>query len=143
MDDLISRQAAIDAVRRLQTYKLSEGDDMLLVDKAEVQTELMMLPSAQQWIPVTEQLPEGKEKHWEDGEYPDTYYESDPVLVWARYTGYKVDEFFGIGTCYMSSPSSDAFDWDGTGFGDYDLSHQFIKVLAWMPLPAPWKGGET
>lgn len=47
MADLIERQAAIDAVRRLQTYKFSESDDMVLVDKAEVQTELMMLPSAQ------------------------------------------------------------------------------------------------
>lgn len=47
MADLIERQAAIDAVRRLQTYKLSESDDMVLVDKAEVQTELMMLPAAQ------------------------------------------------------------------------------------------------
>lgn len=47
MNNMISRQDAIDAVRRLQTYKLSEGDDMLLVDKAEVQTELMMLTSAQ------------------------------------------------------------------------------------------------
>ena len=44
---LISRQAALEKVRTMQTYKLSEGDDMLLVDKAEVQTELMMLPSAQ------------------------------------------------------------------------------------------------
>lgn len=41
------RQAAIDAVRVMQTYKLSEGDDMLLVDQAEVMTELMMLPSAE------------------------------------------------------------------------------------------------
>lgn len=41
------RQAAIDAVRAMQTYKLSEGDDMLLVDQAEVMTELMMLPSAE------------------------------------------------------------------------------------------------
>lgn len=47
MTDLIDRQVAIDAVRRLQTYKLSEGDDMVLVDKAEVQTELMMLPAEQ------------------------------------------------------------------------------------------------
>ena len=44
---LISRQAALEKVRTMQTYKLSEGDDMLLVDKAGVQTELMMLPSAQ------------------------------------------------------------------------------------------------
>lgn len=47
MDDSISRQAALDAIRSMQTYKLHEGDDMLLVDKAEVQTELMRLPSAQ------------------------------------------------------------------------------------------------
>lgn len=47
MDDLISRQAAIDAVRRLQTYKLHEDDDMILVDKADVQTELMLLPPAE------------------------------------------------------------------------------------------------
>ena len=43
--DLISREDAIDAVRTMQTYKLFEGDDMILVDKAEVQTMLMMLPS--------------------------------------------------------------------------------------------------
>ena len=57
MSDLISRQAALEKVRAMQTYKLFVGDDMILVDKAEVQTELMMLPSAQperkkgKWIP--------------------------------------------------------------------------------------------
>jgi len=47
MNDLISRQAALEKVRTMQTYKLFMGDDMILVDKAEVQTELMMLPPAQ------------------------------------------------------------------------------------------------
>ena len=46
-DDSISRRAAIDALRAMQTYKLFAGDDMLLIDQAEAQTELMMLPSAQ------------------------------------------------------------------------------------------------
>lgn len=46
MADYIERQASLDVVRNLQTYKLSEGDDMLLVDMAETQTELMLLPSA-------------------------------------------------------------------------------------------------
>ena len=45
--DLISRQMAIDALRKMQTYKLFSGDDMLLIDQAEAQTELMMLPSAE------------------------------------------------------------------------------------------------
>lgn len=47
MKDLIERQAAIDALRAMQTYKLFAGDDMLLIDQAGAQTELMMLPSAQ------------------------------------------------------------------------------------------------
>ena len=44
--DCISRQAAIDALRAMQTYKLFAGDDMLLIDQAGAQTELMLLPPA-------------------------------------------------------------------------------------------------
>ena len=57
MSDLISRQQAVDALRKMQTYKLFAGDDMLLIDQAEAQTELMMLPPAEperktgRWIP--------------------------------------------------------------------------------------------
>ena len=47
MQDLISRQAAIDALRAMQTYKLFAGDDMLLIDQAGAQTELMLLPPIQ------------------------------------------------------------------------------------------------
>ena len=45
--DCISRQAAIDALRAMQTYKLFAGDDMLLIDQAGAQTELMLLPPIQ------------------------------------------------------------------------------------------------
>ena len=52
--DCISRQAAIEALRAMQTYKLFAGDDMLLIDQAGAMTELMMLPSAEsksgRWI---------------------------------------------------------------------------------------------
>ena len=63
--DLISRKAAIDALRAMQTYKLFAGDDLLLIDQAGAQTELMMLPPAQpkqQWIPCSERLPD--EDNW-------------------------------------------------------------------------------
>ena len=53
--DTVSREDAIEAVRSLQTYKLDERDDMLLVDLADVQTELMMMPPAE---------PERKTGHW-------------------------------------------------------------------------------
>ena len=45
--DCISRQQAVDALRKMQTYKLFSGDDMLLIDQAGAQTELMLLPPAQ------------------------------------------------------------------------------------------------
>lgn len=45
--DCISRQAAVDALRAMQTYKLFAGDELLLIDQAGAQTELMMLPAAQ------------------------------------------------------------------------------------------------
>ena len=46
-EDAISRQQMLEKIRTMQTYKLAFGDDMILIDKAQVQTELMMLPSAQ------------------------------------------------------------------------------------------------
>jgi hypothetical protein len=55
MGKLIDADAALEAIRTLQTYKLFAGDDMVLIDKAQVQTELMGLPSAQ---------PEHKTGHW-------------------------------------------------------------------------------
>lgn len=45
MDDTISRQAAIDAIRKCSVKEVTPA--FMLVDKAEVMTEFMMLPSAQ------------------------------------------------------------------------------------------------
>ena len=47
MQDLISRQAAIEKVRQLNAVVSPISDDVLLVDKAEAITELMILPSAE------------------------------------------------------------------------------------------------
>ena len=67
--DCISRQQAIDALRAMQTYKLGAGEDMLLIDQAEAQTELMMLPLAK---------PERPRGHWvEIGDEPYDEWECD------------------------------------------------------------------
>ena len=44
---LIDADAALETIRTMQTYKLFAGDDTILIDKAQVQTELMMLPPVQ------------------------------------------------------------------------------------------------
>lgn len=46
-DDTISRQAALDAIRNIRALKGTFDGEILLIDKAEAQTELMMLPAAQ------------------------------------------------------------------------------------------------
>ena len=50
MDDTISRQMATDALRKMQTYKLFQGDDVLLIDQAGAMTELMLLPPVEPQI---------------------------------------------------------------------------------------------
>jgi len=45
MDDTIYRQAAIDAVRKCSVKEVTPA--YMLINKAEVMTELMMLPSAE------------------------------------------------------------------------------------------------
>ena len=57
MGDLISRQAAIDVVRKCQVVEVAPA--YMLIDKAEVMTDLMLLPSAQ---------PERKTGRWIYGE---------------------------------------------------------------------------
>lgn len=66
---LIDRQAALEAIGTIQTYKLFSGDDMILIEKAQVEKELMMLPSIQ---------PEHKTGHWvEIGDEPYDEWECD------------------------------------------------------------------
>ena len=101
MDDLISRQAAIDA--------LIERDPNCGIDSAEVIREL---PSAQQWIPCSERLPEDEEE----------------VIV-------SVRDDSGDNTLNYSS-----FGWYACA-GDFWVvdNEANERVIAWMPLPDPYK----
>lgn len=136
MDDLISRQAAINAADMADYPGLSIED----VDKVtgEVVKALKELPSAQpeqQWIPCSERLPESIRPvivTWKNND-PASYYQ---YIVGKHYTGtacYKNDKWY-----WYSSTTEDML----AEYGRYD-SEEFdeaIECLAWMPLPEPWKG---
>ena len=130
MNNLISRQDAIDAMYRLEAEDIErygcsipEGFD----SKPAIEA-LKALPSAepeQKWIPFTmrELTTEEKEEHpeWDyimDCELPDDGEEilvSDGKFIWS-------DTFINDGDgCYLDSNT----DLDG---------------CAWMPLPEPWRG---
>ena len=72
------------------------------------------------WIPVTERLPET------DDEVLTTYIvNGDKTKRYTETSSYYFDGFSG----YWSSP------WD-----EYRIAGTRIEVIAWMPLPEPYKG---
>lgn len=141
MDDTISRQAAIDAVRKAK-------------DKSEAHRMLVQLPSAQPgWIPCSEKLPEenvyvlvwcgevkiariirgiSKEQRakMQEGVI------DDPVSWgWNLSNGYfEVKRSESYRTCDEYCNNKVPYCWDciyGEMFGQ--------DVKAWMPLPAPYQ----
>lgn len=109
MDDLISRQAAIDALGEEPEVWL-ENDDYELGLNNQWHYDINALkavPSAPHWIPVTEQLPKLGEK----------------VLVSTKNT-----VFVQVFKCIYGTP--DRWGWE---------HHSIKKVTAWMPLPEPYK----
>lgn len=110
--DLISRQAAIDVM-------LAALDDDWESDYAK--DRMCELPSAQQWIPCSERLPE----------------EEKAYLV-----------TFACEKVGMSSWHKDTFNRGfNRGFDAYltgvteDGECEYFGVVAWMEKPEPWKGG--
>ena len=114
MDDLISRQAAIDAImdelRRVSTNAI------------RVKSRIEALPSAQpepHWIPCERELPE---------DYID-------VLAWFEYFRYGdyncLYQTYGIGSYSLKYDS-----W----MINHETGWHKLRVIAWMPLPEPYKG---
>ncbi len=121
MDDLIRRQDAIDAVEDwfFNTTDLRQPEEVL-----------RCLPSAQQWIPCSERLPE----------------EEEDVLVTRRFLGVKNcskrwnDHI--PPTTYVEV--AQYFDGTWTALSDeYKIArNRHTDPIAWMPLPNPYKESE-
>ena len=120
MSDLINRQDAIDVTRKCSVKEVTPA--YMLIDKSEIMTELMLMPSAEpepQWILCSERLPEDKD-------YDETFsvtIQCEHVDGWDDYvTGYA--------------------DWTPHGWDIQSYYLGRIKVTAWMPLPEPYQPKE-
>lgn len=120
-------QAMIDELKKLQTYKLFEGDDTVLVELDDVISILAKhirvthnsSESPNGWIPCSERLPDIKKHHV-----------SEPCIVYCENGAYGFAE--------LEENIFGQVGWDCERDDEY---HEPLlgKVLAWMPLPEPWK----
>lgn len=120
-DDLISRQAAIDAVKEYFMFSPIEG--------RQCAKAIERVPSAQQWIPIKwheiteeEREREGYPKDWVvyiDCEMP---CDEQEILIQTKNGYIRWD------VCYEDGEFSLDSGWDW-----------IEDIVAWMPLPEPWK----
>lgn len=113
MDDLISRQAAIDALNeyfvrigKLKRRGLTKIEKVIRLDMVGT---IETLPSEQQWIPCSERLPEIGQS----------------VLL-------SVGGMYSAEGCLREDGDWAQFRWDAIQRKD--------MVGAWKPLPEPYKG---
>lgn len=116
MNDIIYRRSAIDALGEIGSLD-TEADREYAIEVFK------QLPSAQQWIPCSERLPErGKD-----------------VLVTRDYDGRddnnKSCRYVEVASCYGE-------DGDITWYSfsdEYKIRPRNHHVVAWIPLPDPYK----
>ena len=133
MDDLISRQAAIDALdKRFDDIPMEQTQEILLLRR-----DLRTLPSAQpeqRWIPCSERLPEAED-------CPMDCLVTRKSKYIGNYTDMAVCEKNGMWTHE---------DWDAIVLGDVEdgkstglISTRDDDIIAWMPLPKPYREERT
>ena len=119
-------QGMIDEIKRLQTYKLFEGDDMVLVDLDAVVAIMAnhiratdnCSESPNGWIPCSERLPENGEQ----------------VLVYARSVHYALAKYDKM------READGTYKKQWVTFDAWKPFYTIKEVIAWMPLPEQWKG---
>ena len=110
MDDLIKRQDAVNELSYCQTYLFDSRDNDKKISLEDAEYTIERLPSAQQWIPCSERLPE---KYVNVLCYQPILYGSN---MWIGYLNREMVWVDSDGWEKLTNP-----------------------VTAWMPLPEPYK----
>lgn len=110
MDDLISRQAAMAYPLSWEHYDKEHGDRKFICGVESYREYIESLPSAQQWIPCSERLPDLEEE----------------VLV----------DYHGRVRLASLTKNDEEYPWY---FIVSRFNAKLETVKAWMPLPSPYR----
>lgn len=97
----------------------------------------------QQWIPVSSgNLPKVETEPYYEDEH-EVLRESKQVLMWAKNPN-NGKYGYALGTLINIDGDEKQYEWDGV-FNDVDGIDPYHPehVIAWCPLPEPWKGGDA
>ena len=141
MNDLISRQAAIDALAKFVPYAIcDESTESYTNGLTDAYNLICQLPSAQpeqRWIPCSERLPENNDPvnvTWVNHN-PEVYYadiKDKPFTATAHYHNGRWYWFSSVTQDYLNE-----YDvWTP------DLVDKDVEITAWMPLPEAYRGGD-
>ena len=144
MSDLISRQAAIDALAKCVPYAIcDESTESYMNGLTDAYNLICQLPSAQpvHWIPCSERLPETDNKNsinnynvllWvKDKSHP----EREPQIYLGKLRHIDGDDGSGNFWGVKTHPC----DWTIWGWSYFNEP----EVIAWMPLPEPYREERT
>ena len=125
MDDLISRQAAIDAINRLDI-----PEDMCVFEiLSHIELELGTLPSAQpeqRWIPCSERLP--GEHEWLGTKKFGTTISNEVYVTFEAPDGQRFAKHISFQNGKLSPVDEQRMK----------VLFKGAKPIAWMPLPEPY-----
>ena len=123
MSDLIDRQAAKEAYCEAFCTPGSRCPDGLCREVNEAFDAIKNLPSAQpeqRWIPCSERLPE----------------EGRQVLVYARSVHFALAKYDEM------READGTYEKQWVTFDAWKPFYKIKGVIAWQPLPEPWRGEE-
>ena len=140
-EDLIKRSDAIKAMEqryqdilRIFKRKVKDGEKAIALDMIGCIKSLPSADRPQGWIPCSERLPSEEErKEWIDNNL-DGIGNLYPCLV-TRYSSINPDRT-------KNNPYVAKHYFDGEDFVNCGEEVCSEYILAWMPLPKPWKGAD-
>ena len=135
MQDLISRQAAIDALARVarEKFNLSDEFNHYLAGLMDGENAIRQLPSAQpkRWIPCSERLPD--EHEWLGTKKFGTTISNEVYVTFEAPDGQRFAKHISFQNGKLSPVDEQRMK----------VWFKGAKPIAWMPLPEPYREERT